>query len=305
MSVAQRAELVTTNRERRRGGRGTISRLRPAHRAPPPGPTDHRLRRPTRADTPVGANEPVRARPNGMMRLVYRVFESLDALVTVVEEARSVPMTAGCIVPRGDVLELLDDVREALPAELDDAQDVLDRRDEIVGVAEEEAARTRSAAQAEADDLRARTRAEVEEALAQARHEAERIVADARRAAASVTDAARDEADRLAAAGQAAHERYVADGRTEQARLVSQTEVVRAARAEAARIVEAAEAEAVRLRHECDAYVDGKLAQFEESLEQALHTVSRGRSTLRRTSPNGAPMPTGVGRTGTGMDLID
>src|SRR3954447_15565287 len=67
---------------------------------------------------------------------VYRVFESLDALVTVVEEARGLPMTANCVVPRGDVLELLDDVREALPGELDDAQDVIDRRDEIVAEAE-------------------------------------------------------------------------------------------------------------------------------------------------------------------------
>ena len=68
---------------------------------------------------------------------MYRVFESLDALVTVVEEARGLPMTANCVVPRGDVLELLDDVREALPGELDDAQDVIDRRDEIVAEAEQ------------------------------------------------------------------------------------------------------------------------------------------------------------------------
>src|ERR687893_1522024 len=77
---------------------------------------------------------------------VYRVFEALDELVTTVEEARGVPMTSSCVVPRGDVLELLDDVREAIPAELDDAQDVLDRRDEVVSEAEREAEETRSAA---------------------------------------------------------------------------------------------------------------------------------------------------------------
>ena len=81
------------------------------------------------------------------MRRVYRVFESLDALVTVVEEARSLPMTSNCVVPRGEVLELLDDVREALPGELDDAQDVLDRRDELVDDA---------AAGGRADPVRAR-----------------------------------------------------------------------------------------------------------------------------------------------------
>ncbi|MGQ0574015.1 MAG: DivIVA domain-containing protein [Pseudonocardia sp.] len=236
---------------------------------------------------------------------MYRVFESLDALVTVVEEARSFPMTANCVVPRGDVLELLDDVREALPAELDDAQDVLDRRDEIVGTAEQEAARTRSAAQAEAGELRDRAHAESEQSLAQARHEAERIVAEARRAAGTLTDAARDEADRLAASGRAAHDRAVADGRGEQARLVSQAEVVRAARLEATRIVEAGETEATRLRHECDAYVDGTLAGFEESLGNALRTVGRGRSALRRGSPGASAVGAGIGRSGTGMDLID
>jgi cell division septum initiation protein DivIVA len=235
---------------------------------------------------------------------VYRVFESLDALVTVVEEARGLPMTSLCAVPRADVLDLLDDVREALPAEVDDAQDVLDRRDEIVGLAEQEAEQTRSSTRAEADELRSRAHADAEEMLAQARHEAERIVAEARLVATQTADVARDEADRLAAAGRAAHERYVADGRTEQARLVSQTEIVRGARTEAARIVEGAEAEALRLRRECDAYVDATLAQFEDALTQALRTVGRGRSTLRR-APGGAAVPAGTGRTGTGMDLID
>ena len=92
---------------------------------------------------------------------MYRVFESLDALVTVVEEARGVPMTSNCVVPRGDVLELLDDVREALPGELDDAQDVLDRRDDIVGDAENEAEQARSGAHAEAEQVLADARAAI------------------------------------------------------------------------------------------------------------------------------------------------
>ena len=46
---------------------------------------------------------------------MYRVFEALDELGAIVEEARGVPMTAGCMVPRGDVLELLDDIKDAIP----------------------------------------------------------------------------------------------------------------------------------------------------------------------------------------------
>ncbi|MCY4670192.1 MAG: DivIVA domain-containing protein, partial [Rhodococcus sp.] len=81
---------------------------------------------------------------------MYRVFEALDELVAIVEEARGVPMTAGCVVPRGDVLELLDDVRDAIPSELDDAQDVLDHRDKLVGDARANAEKTVSSANAEA-----------------------------------------------------------------------------------------------------------------------------------------------------------
>ena len=84
---------------------------------------------------------------------MYRVFEALDELVTIVEEARGVPMTSGCVVPRGDVLELLDDVRDAIPAELDDAQDVLDHKDELVGKAKHDAEAGVSKARADADRM--------------------------------------------------------------------------------------------------------------------------------------------------------
>ncbi|KAA1029283.1 DivIVA domain-containing protein [Pseudonocardia sp. EV170527-09] len=239
---------------------------------------------------------------------MYRVFESLDALVTIVEEARSVPMTSNCVVPRGDVLELLDDVREAIPGEMDDAQDVLDRRDDIVSEAEREAEETRTAANSEAEETlqNARTEAErlvaeaQEEAgrtLAEARHEAERAVAEGRRQYAELTDRARDEAERMSHAGRAAHDRLIADGQNEQTRLVSQTEVVRSAHAEAD-----------RLRRECDDYVDTTLGELETTLNNALGVVGRGRSQIWRGQygPNyGGGLPPEQGRTGTGMDLID
>ena len=93
---------------------------------------------------------------------MYRVFEALDELVTIVEEARGLPMTASCVVPRGDVLELLDDVRDALPGEVDDAQDVLDHRDQMIGEANATAAKTVGDAQAEAHRLVSTAQADAE-----------------------------------------------------------------------------------------------------------------------------------------------
>ena len=296
---------------------GDVAHLLPETGAPAHDRADPRARLRRWIRTRGRVQSAVRAVSGARMWRVYRVFESLDALVTLVEEARGLPMTANCVVPRGDVLELLDDVREALPGELDDAQDVLDRRDEIVAEAEQEAEHTRAGAtedaeqlvaeaRAEAQRLVAAARAEAEETVAQARHEAERAVAEGRRQYADLTERARTEAERQAAAGRAAHERFVADGRAEQARLVSQAEVVQAARLEAARIVDTADGEADRLRRDCDAYVDTTLGDLEESLGNALQTVNRSRASMWRGPARpvaGAGVP--PGRSGTGMDLID
>ena len=46
------------------------------------------------------------------------VHEKLDELVAQVESARSMPMSASCIVNRGEMLALLDEVRALLPEEL-------------------------------------------------------------------------------------------------------------------------------------------------------------------------------------------
>jgi hypothetical protein len=79
----------------------------------------------------------------------------------------------------------------------------------------------------------------------------------------------------------------VHEGKAEQARLVAETEIVHAAHNEAKRIVDEARDEAERLRSDCDAYVDSRLAEFEELLGRALRTVGKGRQHLR--SPVGAP----------------
>ena len=223
----------------------------------------------------------------GTLAGVYRVFEALDELVTLCEEARGLPMTTSCVVPRGDVLELLDDVREAIPGELDDAQDVLDHRDKLIADATDEAEKTRADGQLEADRLLAEAREQAQQMIAEAEHEAERTVGRGRREYAELTERAEAESERMIEAGRQHYERSVADGRAEQARLVEAHEVTRTAHTEAERIVEAATDEAERRRAECDHYVDGTLADFGETLESVLDTVGRHRHELRMSAPTG------------------
>ena len=212
---------------------------------------------------------------------MYRVFEALDELVSICEDARGVPMTASCVVPRGDVLELLDDVREAIPGELDDAQDVLDHRDQLVAEATTEVEQAREAARTEADRLLAEAREQAQQMIAEAEHEAERLVGRGRREYSDLVERAEAEADRMAEAGRQSYERAVADGRAEQARLVTAHEVTATARSEAARLVDEAADEAERRRGECDHYVDDHLADFTETLESVLDAVGRHRHQLR------------------------
>ena len=58
--------------------------------------------------------------------------EKLTSAISMVEEARGVPLSASCVVHRGEMLELLDEAREALPNDLESAQKLLAARDAII-----------------------------------------------------------------------------------------------------------------------------------------------------------------------------
>lgn len=212
---------------------------------------------------------------------LYRVFENLDELVSVVETARGVLVSGSCVVPRGHVLDLLDDLREALPAEMEEAHQILEQRADILDSSEDEARRSVDGARAEAAALLTAAQDEAEQGLAQARGQAESMVA-----------AARTEAAGLAQQGRTEYERAVAAATAEHERLLSATEVHRSAtqRSEQLMADAAAHSEALRadaaarseqVRTETDEYVEAKLADFAATLTRTLRSVEAGRGTLR------------------------
>lgn len=224
---------------------------------------------------------------------MYKTFQGMDDLQQMVEQAYGVPMTANCMVPRREVLDILDEMRNAIPIEMDDAQDVLDHRDTIINDAHTHADGMIRDAEAERDAILADARARSEEMLrdseeratttvSRAEAEADRLVGDAQREYDQLTTRAAAEADRLVQAGNESYQRSVDEGMAEQARLISESEVMRSAEEGAQRIVESAHADSDRLRTECDRYVDSTLADFEHSLHDVLRTVSRDRAALRK-----------------------
>ena len=69
----------------------------------------------------------------------YRSEDQIRALVELVEQARSMPMSTTVMINRDDVLDLLDDVLAHLPDELRSARWLLKEREEVKSKANREA----------------------------------------------------------------------------------------------------------------------------------------------------------------------
>lgn len=59
-------------------------------------------------------------------------IDKLNTAIAFIEEARGVPLSASCVVHRGEMLEILESARDLLPANLAEAEKVLARRDRII-----------------------------------------------------------------------------------------------------------------------------------------------------------------------------
>jgi hypothetical protein len=97
-------------------------------------------------------------------------IEKLNTAIAIVEEARGVPLSASCVVHRGEMLEILEGARDVLPADLSGAEDIISKRDQII----EEG------------------RSSAESMIATAREDVARMVEQT-----SIVQAARDEAQRI------------------------------------------------------------------------------------------------------------
>jgi len=82
------------------------------------------------------------------------VFYLIDLLYDTIDGAKSVAFSPDkCTIVRDDALELLDQLRGELPAELKKAQDLIRRRDEYVEEAKKEADRIRRQAELDAKTI--------------------------------------------------------------------------------------------------------------------------------------------------------
>jgi F0F1-type ATP synthase membrane subunit b/b' len=97
-------------------------------------------------------------------------IERVSTAITLIKEARGVPLSASCVVHRGEILEILEGAKEALPQDLFRAEVIIEQREKLI-----EEGRSSS-----------------EQMIATAREDVARMIEQT-----SIVQAARDEAQRI------------------------------------------------------------------------------------------------------------
>ena len=112
------------------------------------------------------------------------ILQLIDRLEELFNESKSIPLTRNVMVDEDRMLDIIDQMRIAIPEEVKKAQQLLGQRDRVLAQAQEEANRTLEIARQKADQFIAKdmvvqeAQRRAEQIVAQARAEAESIRAD-------------------------------------------------------------------------------------------------------------------------------
>lgn len=113
------------------------------------------------------------------------ILQLIDRLEELFNESKSIPLTRNVMVDEDRMLDIIDQMRIAIPEEVKKAQQLLGQRDRVLAQAQEEANRTIEIARQKADQMVAKdmimleAQRRAEQILVQARTDAEGVRADA------------------------------------------------------------------------------------------------------------------------------
>lgn len=202
------------------------------------------------------------------------VQKKLDEIVSAVSGARSMPMSASCVVNRADLLAMLEEVRQALPGSLAQAQELIGDREQMVEQARQEAERIIGNAHAERGSLISDT-----EIARRSQAEADRIVTEAGKEAEEIRAEADDYVDSKLANFEVVLTKTLGSVGRGREKLLGTGPGLDENGYEDEDAPERSQ-DPETLRHNADAYVDAKLGAFEAVLAKTLEAVGRGRQKL-------------------------
>jgi vacuolar-type H+-ATPase subunit H len=202
------------------------------------------------------------------------VQNKLDEIVSAVSSARSMPMSASCVINRAELLGLLEEVRQALPGSLAQAQELIGGREQMVEEARREAERIIETAHSERGSLISDT-----EVARRSQAEADRILAEARKEAEEVRAEADDYVDSKLANFEVVLNKTLGSVGRGREKLLGTGPGLDEDGYEDEDAPERSH-DPETLRRDADAYVDAKLGAFEAVLAKTLEAVGRGRQKL-------------------------
>ncbi|WP_406455277.1 cell division initiation protein [Streptomyces sp. NBC_00876] len=205
------------------------------------------------------------------------VQKKLDEIVEAVGNARSMPMSASCVVNRAELLAMLEEVREALPGSLAQAAQVIGGHEQLVEQARQEAGRIIETAHAERGSLISET-----EIVRRSQAEADRILGEARKDAEEIRAEADEYVDSKLANFEVVLTKTIGSVDRGREKLLGRGQGFDEQGYEDPDFAEAPErsADPATLQRRADEYVDTKLGAFEAVLAKTLEAVGRGRQKL-------------------------
>uniref|UniRef100_A0AAU2JU23 ATP synthase F0 subunit B n=1 Tax=Streptomyces sp. NBC_00049 TaxID=2903617 RepID=A0AAU2JU23_9ACTN len=202
------------------------------------------------------------------------VQKKLDEIVAAVGGARSMPMSASCVINRAELLTQLEEVRQALPGSLAQAQELIGDREQMVEEARREADRIIESAHNQRGSLISDT-----EIARRSQAEADRILEDARREAEEIRAEADDYVDSKLANFEVVLTKTIGSVDRGREKLLGRGPGLDEHGYPDAEAPDRSHDPEMQ-RQQADAYVDTKLATFEAVLSKTLEAVGRGRQKL-------------------------
>ncbi|MEU7604596.1 ATP synthase F0 subunit B [Streptomyces sp. NPDC041003] len=208
------------------------------------------------------------------------VQKKLDEIVAAVGGARSMPMSASCVINRAELLAQLEEVRQALPGSLAQAQELIGGREQMVEEARREAERIIDAAHNQRGSLISDT-----EIARRSQGEADRILEEARREAGEIRAEADDYVDSKLANFEVVLSKTIGSVDRGREKLLGRGPGLDENGYPDMDAPERSHDPETQ-RQQADAYVDTKLATFEAVLSKTLEAVGRGRQKLLGRVPS-------------------
>lgn len=218
------------------------------------------------------------------MTMQPEIVERLDDLTDLIETAKALPLSQSCMVPRAEMLDLIDDARASLPESVLAAEQVLIRRDQILADAQADADRLVGDAERSAAQMLAAADDQAANAMDAAGRHAQAIMETARTDADAIVVDAQDQARRTVSQAQDQAERMLADAEGRAHDMVANHTIVVSAKDEAMGILSEARGKAEMILNHAKRRASALLNGAEKAATAALEELRAGSAELAVSS---------------------